>query len=217
MSSAEMARSIVTRQQIRHDFGAVDRRAQEGVYPGYGPRKLYEIEMDALRSRPDCSVLWEAASGANQSLARTTFIDSGGFHPGLTINEHRELALRLCKQGLKMAACTARTYHMIHRSGWRDPLEDLAWENIFYEAHPLPEVALMPLLWSSLSDSTALPEASRILTLRISQSRRVDARGYSAASGFEKPICASQKAQRTSMNRDEWLAQNSDTGRRQRP
>lgn len=166
MSATELARSIVTRRQVREAFDAIDRRAQPGIYPGFGPRKLYELEMEALMSQPDCAVLWEAASGANQSLERATFIDAGGFHPALTINEHREIALRLCQRGLKMAGCTGRTYHMIHRSGWRDPLEELDWEEIFYRAHPLPEVALMPLLWASLSDTSDLPKSSKISSLR---------------------------------------------------
>jgi hypothetical protein len=64
-----------------------------------------------------------------------------------------------------MAGCTARTYHMIHRSGWRDPLLERDWEDIFYRAHPLPEVALLPLLWESLNDTATLPGASRITSL----------------------------------------------------
>ncbi|HTI01908.1 MAG TPA: glycosyltransferase family 2 protein [Acidisoma sp.] len=166
MTEAERAKSIVTRAQIRNAFETVDSRAQAGIYPGFGPRRLYELEMEALRTQPDCSVLWAAASGSNQSLARTAFIDSGGFHPELTINEHRELALRLCEQGLRMAGCAGRTYHMIHRSGWRDPLQERDWEDIFYRAHPLPEVELLPLLWESLSDTDMIPASSRIRTLR---------------------------------------------------
>jgi len=54
---------------------------------------------------------------------------------------------------------------MIHRSGWRDPLKELGWEDVFYQAHPLPEVALLPLLWESLNDTTSLPERSRISSL----------------------------------------------------
>jgi Glycosyl transferase family 2 len=165
MSAAELARSVVTREQIRAAFDSIDRRAQPGIYPGFGPRKLYELEMAALRTQTDPAILWAAASGSNQSLARTAFLESGGFHPDLTINEHRELALRLGGQGLKIAACTGRTYHMIHRSGWRDPLKELHWEDIFYQAHPLPEVALLPILWESLSDTITLPEASRISSL----------------------------------------------------
>jgi glycosyltransferase involved in cell wall biosynthesis len=165
MSAIELAKSTVTRQQIREAFDTIDRRAQAGIYPGFGPRKLYELEMEALTTQPDCRVLWAAASGSNQSLARTAFIDSGGFHPDLTINEHRELALRLCEQGLRMVGCTARTYHMIHRSGWRDPLDERDWEGIFYRAHPLPEVALLPMLWESLSDTVTIPVLSRILSL----------------------------------------------------
>ena len=166
MSATELARSVVTRQQIREAFHTIDVRAQAGIYPGFGPRKLYELEMEALTTQPDCRVLWAAASGSNQSLARAAFIASGGFHPELTINEHRELALRLCGQGLRMASCTGRTYHMIHRSGWRDPLHERDWEEIFYREHPLPEVELLPLLWESLSDTVTIPVPSRILSLR---------------------------------------------------
>jgi glycosyltransferase involved in cell wall biosynthesis len=165
MSAAERARSTVSRRQIREAFDTIDSRAQAGIYPGFGPRKLYELEMDALMTRPDCSVLWAAASGSNQSLARAAFVQTGGFHPDLTINEHRELALRLCGDGLRMVGCTGRTYHMIHRSGWRDPLHERDWEDIFYRAHPLPEVELLPMLWESLSDTVTIPASSRILSL----------------------------------------------------
>lgn len=165
MSAEERARSVVTREQIRHDFAAVARRGQPGVYPGYGPRKLFELEMAALRDDADCGVLWAAASGSNQSVGRAAFLESGGFHPDLTINEHRELSLRLCQAGLRMAASAARTYHLIHRSGWRDPLDDKDWEGIFYAAHPRADVALLPLLWQSLSDEKALAEPLRISSL----------------------------------------------------
>jgi glycosyltransferase involved in cell wall biosynthesis len=160
MSDSERVRSIVTRQQIRDDFAAVDRRAQPGTYPGFGPRALLELEMDALMNAPESKVLWTAASGSNQSLSRRRFLESGGFHPELSINEHRELALRLCNRGLRMVGTPARTYHMIHRSGWRDPLEEKDWEQIFYQEHPVPEVALLPFLWASLSEKPPfLPEA----------------------------------------------------------
>lgn len=165
MSASELSRSVVTRQQIREAFSEVDRRGQGGIYPGFGPRKLYELEMEALNAPEDCGVLWAAAAGANQSVGREAFLASGGFHPDITINEHRELALRLCQQGLAMAGCIGRSYHMTHRSGWRDPLEDKDWEDIFYDVHPTPEVALMPLLWESLSEGCALPEAARIRSL----------------------------------------------------
>jgi glycosyltransferase involved in cell wall biosynthesis len=177
MSPAEIAKSVVTRRQIQEAFDTIDNRAQAGIYPGFGPRKLYELEMDALMNRPDCQVLWSAASGSNQSLARTDFVESGGFHPDLTINEHRELALRLCAQGLRMVGCTGRTYHMIHRSGWRDPLDERDWEDIFYKVHPLPEVALLPFLWESLSDIDTIPVAARILSLPDLQTAAEHCRG----------------------------------------
>ena len=164
-SALERARSLVTRQQIREDFASIDRRGQPGIYPGFGPRRLFELEMQALAENRDCPVLWAAAAGSNQSVARSAFLDAGGFHPDLTINEHRELALRLCRGGLSMAACAARSYHLTHRSGWRDPLEIPGWEAIFYAAHPIAEVALLPILWESLSETTRLPPSSRLHTL----------------------------------------------------
>ncbi len=165
MSEGERTRAVVTRQQIRHDFAAIHHRAQPGIYPGYGPRKLLELEMDALSNHPDCGVLWAAAAGSNQSVSRAAFLNSGGFHPELTINEHRELALRLCQRGLRMTAVHARSYHMIHRSGWRDPLHEPSWEEIFYNAHPLPEVALLPFLWGSLSDPLPFPAQACLRSL----------------------------------------------------
>jgi hypothetical protein len=165
MSERERARSVVTRRQIREEFGAIDRRGQPGIYPGFGPGKLLEIEMDALKNYPDCAVLWAAAAGSNQSLSRTAFLESGGFHPEISINEHRELALRLCERGLRMAPTPGRSYHMIHRSGWRDPLHDTEWERIFYESHPTAEVALLPFLWASLSEAPPFPAEAFIRSL----------------------------------------------------
>jgi hypothetical protein len=121
--------------------------------------------MDALQGSAPPHILWIAASGSNQSVGRSAFLASGGFRPDLSINEHRELALRLCQMGQRMAACGARTFHLTHRIGWRDPLLETSWEEIFFTHHPLAEVALMPLLWESLSETSALPPEARIMSL----------------------------------------------------
>jgi hypothetical protein len=110
-------------------------------------------------------VLWAAASGSNQSLSRKAFLEAGGFDKNILIIEQREIALRLCQRGLRMAGTLGRTYHMIHRSGWRDPLQETSWENIFYDAHPLPEVALLPFVWASLSDPLPIPAEACIRSL----------------------------------------------------
>jgi glycosyltransferase involved in cell wall biosynthesis len=166
LSPAEIARTRVTCAEIREDFASVDRRAQAGIYPGAGARALYELEMDALRHHPDCSVLWVAASGSNMSIRRDSFLRAGGFNASIDINEHRELALRLTLQGARMASVDgARTYHLTHRVGWRDPLKDIGWEDVFYRAHPVPEVKLMAVLWASLADSGTLPLEYRISSL----------------------------------------------------
>ena len=166
LSESERSRMCVTRSEIRTDFSAIHARSTPGIYPGAGPRLLFELEMQALREHPDCSVLWAAASGSNQSIPRRDFEASGGFDESLTINEHRELALRLCRMGRAMIpAERARSYHLTHRSGWRDPLTDHDWETIFYRSHPIPSVALLSVFWASLSAPKTFPLERRILSL----------------------------------------------------
>lgn len=161
MSAHELARARITRRQIAEDFGSIARRAEPGVYPGAGPRRLQELELDALRHQPGCGVLWAAATGSNLSAPRAAFLEVGGFDPRIDINEHRELALRLCNAGLAMTLIEGgRSYHMTHRSGWRDPLQETAWEAAFYAAHPMPAVKLLSVFWASLSargDGADLP------------------------------------------------------------
>ena len=167
MSAAELARMRVTLDDIAKRFEFVHDRSQPGIYPGAGPRRLFEIEMDALRNYPDCGVLWAAASGSNQSVDRRAFLDCGGFDKTLTINEHRELALRLCMAGARMVPVDgAFSYHLTHRTGWRDPATDPTWEKIFYGAHPIPEVPLLSILWASFSDPMPFPSTARITSFQ---------------------------------------------------
>ena len=162
----ERERLRVTRSQIFDDFHAVARRAETGTYPGAGPRRLEELEMDALRRHPDCSMLWAAACGSNLSVSREAFLDVGGFNEAIDIIEQRELALRLCQAGLRMAPVDgAPVYHMTHRSGWRDPLVNNEWEVAFYAAHPIPAVKLLAVFWASLSPQSPLSAEARILSL----------------------------------------------------
>lgn len=166
MSDLDRERSRVSLRDVVEDFDSITRRAQPGLYPGAGPRRLYDIEMQALTADPECEVLWAAASGHNLSVDRSTFVASGGFDPLLTINEHRELALRLCGAGLTLAFVSgAKSVHMTHRRGWRDPLSDSTWHERFFEAHPIPAVALLTILWASLDDRPPFPDAARISTL----------------------------------------------------
>jgi GT2 family glycosyltransferase len=166
MSASELSRMRVTLHDVVERFQFIHDRSQPGIYPGAGPRRLFELEMQALRSHPDCSVLWVAASGSNQSVNREAFLACGGFDERLTINEHRELALRLCQAGARMVPVDgAYSYHLTHRTGWRDPVADTAWENIFYQAHPISAVPLMSIFWASLSDPLPFPAAAKITSL----------------------------------------------------
>ena len=94
------------------------------------------------------------------------FLQSGGFDERLDNNEHRELALRLCQTGGRMGFIAgARTYHLTHRSGWRNPLVETGWESVFYERHPITAVKLLAVLWASLSDKSPIPKHARITSL----------------------------------------------------
>jgi glycosyltransferase involved in cell wall biosynthesis len=187
MSPDELDRMRVTRAQVLTDFDSIHARAQPGIYPGAGPRLIYEIEMAALHEAAGCDVLWVAASGSNQSVAAEAFGRVGGFDPDLTINEHRELALRLCRDGLRMApAPGARTYHLTHRTGWRDPLADSDWEAHFYRRHPLPEVALLSVLWGSLADPSPVPPEARIRSLPALARAAASCAGVSGAEAVRR-------------------------------
>jgi hypothetical protein len=166
LAPGELDRLRVTRRQLLEDFDAVARRAEEGVYPGFGPRRLQELEIEALRLHPDCSVLWAAATGSNLSVPREAFVRTGGLHEGGGLTEHRELALRLCQMGLGMGLVDgARSYHLTHRSGWRDPLAETNWEDAFYALHPTLAVKLLAVFWASLAPNSPLPAEARITSL----------------------------------------------------
>ncbi len=162
----ELARNLVTRSQVLEHFEQIASRAQPGIYPGAGPRKLFELEIDALQNHPDLSVLWMAASGHNFSVHREHFKAVGGFDERLTINEHRELAFRLGDRGVRQVLVPgARSYHLTHQVGWRDPLTEANWERIFYDAHPCLAVKLMSIFWLSLAEDPAIPTEARITSL----------------------------------------------------
>jgi glycosyltransferase involved in cell wall biosynthesis len=164
--AADLDRQRVTRRQIIEDFPSIERRAQPGIYPGAGPRLLAERELDALQHYPDLNVLWMAACGHNLSIRRQDFAAAGGFDERLTINEHRELALRLQETGVRLALVSgARTYHLTHRTGWRNPLDEPEQERIFQAAHPCLAVKLMTIFWRSLAGDESIPVQARITSL----------------------------------------------------
>ncbi len=158
--------ALVTRAQIRDDFAAVQARGEPGIYAGAGPRQLYELEMRALHAIPEASILWMTAPGQNFSLRRSDFLAVGGFDERLSMNEHRELAYRLYQRGLRMVPVDgARSFHMLHRVGWRDPLAETDWETIFYASNPSVATKLMNVFWLSLARDKDLPEDARITSL----------------------------------------------------
>jgi glycosyltransferase involved in cell wall biosynthesis len=162
----DLTRHVVTRRQVLDCFEEIHSRAEFGIYPGAGPRRLAELEMDALRHHPELSVLWMAASGSNFSVRRADFEAVGGYDERLTTNEHRELALRLSEHGVRVVAVDgARTYHLTHRVGWRDPLTETSWERIMYSRHPCLAVKLMSIFWMSIGGVKTVPDEARIQSL----------------------------------------------------
>jgi GT2 family glycosyltransferase len=182
MSAAELDAMRVTRAQIVDRFAAIESRAEPGLYPGAAPRRLYELEMRALSAAADVSVLWMAVSAQNLSVEREPFLAANGFDEEIDLNEHRELAYRLCRRGLRVVpAPGARTYHLTHRVGWRDPLaDDVRWERQFLARHSDPAVRLMSVFWLSLTGDRDLPETLKIHSLEQLDTvcRGADLRAY---------------------------------------
>jgi glycosyltransferase involved in cell wall biosynthesis len=163
---AQLPDALLSREQVRTSFATVAARAEPGIYAGAGPRRLYELEMEALHNIPEATILWMTAPGQNFSLRRADFLAAGGFDERLAMNEHRELAFRLHERGVKMVPVDgARSFHLLHRVGWRDPLDDSDWEQIFYRAHPCLATKLMSIFWLTLARDKDLPEEARIPTL----------------------------------------------------
>lgn len=178
LSPDELARSRVTRAMIRDDFESLAARADHGIYPGAGPRRLQELEEDALRHHPDCTVLWAANAGSNFSVRRDAFLDAGGFDDAIDNNEHRELALRMSGRGARMAIVEgAMSYHLAHRVGWRDPLVEADWEAVFWRRHPIPAVKLLAVFWASVGAPQRIPAHARIESLPALEAAARDSRG----------------------------------------
>jgi GT2 family glycosyltransferase len=147
----ERAALRVTRAQVRADFAAIEARAELGIYPGAGPRRLQELEWGLLTREPGSPIAWAAAVASNLSVPRAAFLAVGGFDAAIDLTEQRELALRLCRAGAHVRPVAARSYHLTHRTGWRDPLRLRDWEVRFHARHPLPEVQLLAVFWASLA------------------------------------------------------------------
>ena len=141
-------------------------RSDPAIYPGAAARKLYELEMSALRAHSAPHAEWLAAAGHNFSIPRESFAASGGFAADISLNEHRELALRLCRARARLVVVDdAVSLHLTHREGYRNPLtgED-GWEQAFARRHPF-ETQIMMRFWRTLADDATLAPADRVATL----------------------------------------------------
>ena len=166
-SMGNLAPYLVTEEMVATaPYEKLLERSEVAIYPGAAPRKLYELEMASLRARSAPSVEWMAAAGHNFSIPRAPFAAAGGFDQDISINEHRELALRLCRDGARVVVVEgAMSLHLTHREGYRDPLtgED-GWEQAFARRHPL-ETEVMMRFWRSLAGDGGADPASKVGTL----------------------------------------------------
>lgn len=166
MSIAELDRMKVSTLQVLKYFSSIHRRSELGIYPGIGPRRLYELEVDALNRQQPQKLLWMAASGSNQSVRRHAFLAIGGFNPEVDFIEQREMAARLCALGHSMGFVKGGlTYHLSHRSGWRDPMQNTQWEKHLMQTQPGPATRLLPVMSASLAEPSPLSPNQRITNL----------------------------------------------------
>jgi glycosyltransferase involved in cell wall biosynthesis len=166
-SLGDLAPRLITEQMIAQaPFEYWIDRSDTAIYPGAAPRRLYELEMSALRAHSAPRAEWLAAAGHNFSVPRQEFAAVGGFDEQISINEHRELALRLCRRGARVVVVEhAISVHITHREGWRDPLDGQDdWQQAFARQHPL-EARLMLQFWRSLAADRSIAPTERLLTL----------------------------------------------------
>jgi glycosyltransferase involved in cell wall biosynthesis len=166
-SMGNLAQYLVTEGMVANEpYEKLLARSEAAIYPGAAARKLYELEMSALRARSVPHAQWMAAAGHNFSIPRAAFLAAGGFDQDISINEHRELALRLCRSGARLVVVEgAVSIHITHREGYRDPLtgED-GWEQAFARRHPL-ETQIMMRFWRSLAGDSSIDPAEQVTTL----------------------------------------------------
>jgi glycosyltransferase involved in cell wall biosynthesis len=166
-SMGHLAQYLVTEGMVANEpYEKLLERSEAAIYPGAAARKLYELEMSALRARSVPNAQWMAAAGHNFSIPRAAFLAAGGFDQDISINEHRELALRLCRSGARLVVVEgAVSIHITHREGYRDPLtgED-GWEQVFARRHPL-ETQIMMRFWRSLAADSSIDADERVTTL----------------------------------------------------
>jgi hypothetical protein len=166
-SMGNLAQYLVTEEMVTNGpYESLLERSEPAIYPGGAARKLYELEMGALRARSAPHAQWMAAAGHNFSIPRAAFLAADGFDQDISINEHRELALRLCRSGARLLVVEgAVSIHITHREGYRDPLtgED-GWEQAFARRHPL-ETQVMMRFWRSLAADSSIDPAEQVTTL----------------------------------------------------
>lgn len=166
-SMGNLAPYLVTEEMVATaPYQKLLERSEVAIYPGAAARKLYELEMATLRARSAPLAQWMAAAGHNFSIPRAAFTAAGGFDRDISINEHRELALRLCRSGARVVVVEgAVSLHLTHREGYRDPLagED-GWEQAFARRHPL-ETQIMMRFWRSLAADSGIDPAEQVTTL----------------------------------------------------
>jgi len=141
-SMGNLAPYLVTEEMVETaPYEKLLERSELAIYPGAAARKLYDLEMGALRAQSIPNAQWIAASGHNFSIPRESFQAAGGFDTAIV------------------------SLHLTHREGYRNPLtgED-GWEQAFARRHPF-ETQIMMRLWRTLADDATLDPAERVTTL----------------------------------------------------
>jgi len=98
-SIGDVAQYLVTEEMVANEpYEKLLARSEAAIYPGGAARKLYELEMGALRGRSAPHAEWMAAAGHNFSFRARLF-----WLPEASIKTSRSMSIANCGAGPRVA------------------------------------------------------------------------------------------------------------------
>ncbi len=139
-SMGRLEQHVVTEQMVAEEpYGKLLARSEIAIYPGAAPRRLYELEMAALRAgnRAACAV----ADRVRAQLLHPDGRLSRGRRAFHSTSRSTSIASWRCACAATAPGWwwsrTRSRCHLTHREGYRDPMKgEDGWEQAFARRHP---------------------------------------------------------------------------------